>query len=316
MCTAIRFTDGRGSMYFGRNLDWGESYGERVVVTPRGFTPPAAFEASRPTEHAVIGMGIVAEGMPLYFDCANEAGLAVAGLNFPGFACYEAGPVSDRRNIAAYEFPLWVTGRFRSVEEVTRALEDVAIVAKPVNDSYPISLLHWLIGDAGCSVVVECTESGVHVYDDEVDVLTNQPEFCWHRENLRNYLALSSGMPQTTRWREAELSPFGTGFGMQGLPGGYSSAARFVRAADLNAHYPEKETERENVTRLFRTLLGASMVEGAASMADGSFEKTLYTGGFSTRTNTYYYATYDDPAIRAVSLDEQSAGADDLLIVE
>ena len=39
MCTGVRFTDGKGNMYFGRNLDWSCSYGERVVITPRGYKP-------------------------------------------------------------------------------------------------------------------------------------------------------------------------------------------------------------------------------------------------------------------------------------
>lgn len=34
MCTGIRFTDKNGAMYFGRNLDWTQGYGEKVVVTP------------------------------------------------------------------------------------------------------------------------------------------------------------------------------------------------------------------------------------------------------------------------------------------
>ncbi len=33
-------------------------------------------------------------------------------------------------------------------------------------------------------------------------------------------------------------------------------------------------------------------------MADGSYEKTIYTGGFSSATGTYYYNTYDDPTIK------------------
>lgn len=315
MCTAIRFTDNAGSMYFGRNLDWSSSYGERVVITPHKFTLHSAFGPVRSIEYAIIGMGIIAEETPLYFDCANEAGLAIAGLNFPGFSQYEKEVVPDKHNIATYEFPLWVAGFHRTVDEVVKDLEDVAIVAKPVNDAYPVAQLHWLIGDAERSVTVEYTDSGMHVYENDIDVLTNQPEFPWHRENLRNYLALDSGVPQTAHWGAAELIPFGTGFGMNGLPGGYSSAARFTRVAYLNAHYPCKGTEQDNVTRMFRTLGGVSMVEGAVSMADGAFEKTLYTGGFSSKTNTYYYASYDDPTIRAFPLDEESSNGDHLVVL-
>ena len=42
MCTGIRFTSTSGAMYFGRNLDWTQGYGERVVMTPPAARVPAA----------------------------------------------------------------------------------------------------------------------------------------------------------------------------------------------------------------------------------------------------------------------------------
>ena len=32
MCTAIRFSDGQGNMYLGRNLDWSVGYGQIVLM--------------------------------------------------------------------------------------------------------------------------------------------------------------------------------------------------------------------------------------------------------------------------------------------
>lgn len=244
------------------------------------------------------------KGVPLYFDCGNEAGLAIAGLNFPGYADYENEAVEGKVNIAAYEFPLWIAMKFGSVDEVEQALADVAIVAKPINDKYPVSMLHWLIGDSKRSIVVEYTANGLEIFHNDVDVLTNQPGFAWHRENLRNYMNLESEMPENVTWREAEMKPFGSGAMMRGLPGDYYSTSRFVRAAYLNTHYPTKSTEEENVSRLFHTLSGVAMIEGAARMEDGEYEKTIYTSVFSSATQTYYYNTYEDPEIKAVSLKE------------
>ena len=120
--------------------------------------------------------------------------------------------------------------------------------------------------------------------------------------SLRNYMNLESEMPENVTWREAEMKPFGSGAMMRGLPGDYYSTSRFVRAAYLNTHYPTKSTEEENVSRLFHTLSGVAMIEGAARMPDGEYEKTIYTGGFSSATQTYYYNTYEDPEIKGVSL--------------
>ena len=128
MCTGIRFTDGQGNMYFGRNLDWRCGYGEHVVITPTGWSPNSPFGAIDAISRPVYGMGIVAENTPLYFDCANDAGLAVAGLNFPGYAQYESAPVQGKTNVCAWEFPLWVVANFQKVDEVKAALAETAIV--------------------------------------------------------------------------------------------------------------------------------------------------------------------------------------------
>ena len=101
MCTGVRFADAAGNLYFGRNLDWCESYGEGVVITPRGASIPTQFLGSLSREHACVGMGIVVGGVPCYFDCANEAGLAIAGLNFPGYAQFAEAPEKGAVNVAA-----------------------------------------------------------------------------------------------------------------------------------------------------------------------------------------------------------------------
>ncbi len=313
MCTGVRFSDEAGNMYFGRNLDWSTPYGQKVVITPRGYKYKPAFVDEGSDSPALIGMGIIAENTPLYFDCANEHGLAVAGLNFPGYAKYSDSAVDGKTNIAAYEFPLWVALNFKTVDEAEKALKDVVIVAKPINDQYPVSELHWIIGDAKRSIVVEYTENGIEIFENDVDILTNQPGYGWHKENLRNYMNLFPEMPKEVKWRKAKFTPFGSGSLIRGLPGGFYSTDRFVRVAYFNTHYPVQSDEASNVSRLFHTLTGVAMIDGAAAMADGNYEKTIYTGGYSTATKTYYYSTYEDPAIKSVSMNDCDLDSSDLI---
>ena len=309
MCTGIRFTDDKNNMYFGRNLDWSTGYGQKIVITPKGYQYKSAFLGEMNPKNAIIGMGIISQDQsgrdtPLYFDCANEAGLAIAGLNFPGYAEYEKTAIDGKTNVAAYEFPLWVVANFTTVDEVEEALKNVAIVAKPINEKFPVSMLHWLIGDKTRSIVVEYTDKGMEIFHNDPDVLTNQPGYAWHQENLRNYMNLLSFQPEKVVWgTKTTMRPFGSGSLMRGIPGDYYSPSRFVRVAYLNTHYPAKSTEEENVSRLFHTLAGVAMIDGAAAMGDGNFEKTVYTGGYSAATKTYYYNTYEDPAIKSAKLD-------------
>ena len=313
MCTGARFSDGEGNMYFGRNLDWSTPYGQKVVVTPRGYKYKSAFLGEMEKSPAIIGMGIIAENTPLYFDCANENGLAIAGLNFPGYTKYETSAVDGKTNVAAYEFPLWVALNFNTVDEAEEALKNVAVIAKPINNQYPVSELHWIIGDAKRSIVVEYTDRGMEIFENDVDILTNQPGYGWHKENLRNYMNLFPQMPKEVKWSKATMTAFGSGSLLRGLPGGFYSTDRFVRVAYFNTHYPVQPDEASNVSRLFHTLTGVAMIDGGAAMADGAFEKTIYTGGYSTRTKTYYYSTYEDPAIKSVAMGDCDLDSSELI---
>lgn len=317
MCTAVRFSDSKGNLYLGRNLDWPSSYGQFTVITPRDFQYTSPFLGEqKPKNGALIGMAIIEHNIPLYFDCANESGLAVAGLNFSGYAHYATDAIAGKANVAAYEFPLWLAMNFATVDEAEAALKNVAIIDHPVSPQYPTSPLHWFIGDARRSIVVEYTENGLEIFHDDVDVLTNQPGYNWHRENLRNYMNLSSDYPKNTKWSTAEITPFGSGPCMRGLPGDYYPSSRFVRAAYLNTHYPTKDNEPANISRLFHTLASVSMIEGAAITQDGKSEATIYTSGYSSASKTYYYSTYDNPAIRSVSMLDHHLDSADLISVK
>ena len=137
MCTGMRFNDAEGNMFFGRNLDWTFDYGERVLVVPRGFKPASPFGATAECSHALIGMGLAEQGQPMLFDAGNDAGLAVAGLNFPGYARYESAPQEGKTNVSAWEFPLWVCANFESVDQVVDALQTTAIVDEPIASQWP-----------------------------------------------------------------------------------------------------------------------------------------------------------------------------------
>ena len=219
MCTGVRFSDDEGNTYFGRNLDWSFSYGETILVTPRGYHYDTVFGAGgKAKPNAVIGVGVVMADRPMYFDCANEHGLAIAGLNFPGYASFVHEPVEGTENVATFEFPLWVARNFDSVDEVEEALRNVTLVSQIVPGQQE-SLLHWSIGDGKRSIVVEQMADGMHVHHDDVDVLTNQPTFDFHMENLRNYMCVSNEMAEPTSWGKASLTAWGAGVGMHGIPG-------------------------------------------------------------------------------------------------
>lgn len=105
MCTSIRFTDNSGHMYLGRNLDWSFDYGQQVRVMTRGFHIPYSFIDDASAAHAVIGMCIDYKNYPMFFDCGNDAGLAVAGLNFPAMPSMPRARLMERPISRPMSFP-------------------------------------------------------------------------------------------------------------------------------------------------------------------------------------------------------------------
>ena len=240
----------------------------------------------------------------MLFRSANEDGLYCAGLSFAGgFGVYR-DPEEGKTNIASFEMPLWVCGTFSSVDEVEEALADAVITNDSFSSALEPSSLHWFVADAERSIVVEQDADGLKVSHDGFDVLTNQPEFRFHCENMRNYVHLDNAWTPEVTLREEHLTAMGVGPSMMGLPGDPSAISRFVCVAILNALYPDEEGEKANVARLFRTLGAVSMVKGHCRQESGDFEYTFYTGGYSSASKTYYYSTYEDPALRTVTFDD------------
>ena len=118
MCTAITYKT--KDHYFGRTLDLEYTYEEQVTVTPRNYEFRFRMKKTMKSHYAIIGMAMVEDNYPLYYEATNEYGLSMAGLNFPGNAVYFK-PRSDRTNIASFELIPWILSQYRSLGSVIDA---------------------------------------------------------------------------------------------------------------------------------------------------------------------------------------------------
>ena len=125
MCTAMAYQT--KDHYFGRNLDLDCSYGETVTVTPRHYLFAFRQAPAMPRHYAIIGMAHLAGGYPLYYDATNEAGLSMAGLNFPGNAVYRPA-ARGKDNVTPFELIPWILGQCASLGEARRLLDRVNLL--------------------------------------------------------------------------------------------------------------------------------------------------------------------------------------------
>ena len=307
MCTAINVVAGEN--YFGRNLDYEHDFGEKIVITPRDYK--FGFSESH---YAMIGMALPVNGYPLYFDATNEKGLSMAGLNFPGNACYMPRK-EDKLNIASFEIIPWILSLCADVDEAEKLLENANVTDEAFRDDMPPSPLHWIIGDKKRTITVEQTEAGLKVYDNPVGVLSNNPTFDMHMLNLTNYLNLTNEEPTNRFSDKVELPTYCKGMGGIGLPGDLSSMSRFVRAAfvKLNSIFGESETEK--VRQFFHILYSVYQQRGCCKVGD-EYEITNYTSCCNADRGIYYYTTYNNGAINGVDMFKEKLDSDEIIVYD
>ncbi len=299
MCTALSFKT--KDHYFGRTLDLDCSYGEEVCILPRRF-PWSFREMGELREHyAMIGMATVVEGLPLFYEAANEHGLGMAGLNFPGNAYY--APVAEGKdNIAPFEFLPWILGKCRTVEEAKALLARINLSNIPFSDRLPLSPLHWMICDRNSSIVVEAMRDGLHIDDNPVGVMTNNPPFPHHLMNLANYRNLRVDNGEDAFSGMVAPESYCQGLGAVGLPGDASSMSRFVRAAFGRAHSVCEEDEASSVGQFFHLLSSVEMIRGLCLTDTGKWDITGYTSCINLDRGRYYYTTYTSRTVHCVDL--------------
>lgn len=309
MCTAASYCS--KDHYFGRNLDLEYSYHEQVAVTPRNY--PFHFRRMGTIDHhpAIIGMAFVVGGMPLYYDAMNEKGLGAAGLNFP-YNCDFRKPEEGKDNVASFELIPWILCRCSTTDEARKLLENANITDDQVSEKLPPNPLHWMISDGDTAIVVEQTKTGLHVYDDPVGVMTNNPTFDMQMNRLCDYRNLTADQGTSSFGGGLELGAYSRGMGAMGLPGDLSSASRFAKVAFTRMNSVSGPSESEGVSQFFHILGSVEQQRGCCKLGEDKYEITIYSSCCNLDKGIYYYRTYENSQISAVDMHHEDLEADTL----
>ena len=308
MCTAITYKT--KDHYFGRNLDLESTYHETITITPRFYPFQFCYTGKVTEHHAMIGMATVSDNYPLYYEATNEYGLSMAALNFPGNAKYF--PYQDNaENVTPFEFIPWILSQCKTLDDARIHLQKLNLVNTAFSEEYPTSPLHWMISDKTGSITVESTEEGLNIFDNPVGVLTNNPTFTFHLQNLGNYINLSREEPIARFWSDYEIVPYSRGMGAIGLPGDLSSASRFIKAVFTKLHSTSGDSEEESVSQFFHILNAVAQQRGCVKIGD-KYEVTVYSSCCNTDKCIYYYTTYENSQMTAIHLFHEDLAASKL----
>ncbi|MBS5854440.1 MAG: choloylglycine hydrolase [Clostridia bacterium] len=302
MCTCINFKT--KDNYFGRNLDLEYRFNEKVVITPRNYKFNLKNGTSITSKYSMIGMATVVSNYPLYAEATNEKGLSMAGLYFPKNACFFKEE-DNKLNLSPYELILYFLGLYSSISEIKKDIANLNITNTPFSKEMPVSDLHWMISDESECIVIEQMEDGLKVYNNPIGVLTNNPPFEYHLNNINNYSNLSPYNSENTFSNKINLNQYGQGMGAIGLPGDNSPASRFIRASFNKLNSKCEDDEKSSVTQFFHILDSVSMVQGTTITKENKNDITTYSCCINTSKGIYYYKTYTNNQIIAIKMSEK-----------
>lgn len=316
MCTGLMLKTKDGNHLFGRNMDIEFSFNQSIIFLPRNYVGVNT-ETGRRVEpkYAVLGMGTVFNSYPTFADGFNEKGLAAAGLNFPQYAYYPLEEEEGKINVPQYDFLLWILANFETVDELKEALKNTLIVDETISKKVSNSTLHWMVTDiTGKAIVIEQSKEGLKVFDNHVGVLTNSPTFDWHITNLNQYVNLRYSHADELTLGEQNLKALGVGTGLVGLPGDFTPASRFVRAAFLRDAMIKNSQDTIDMTEFFHILNNVAMINGSVLTAANKKDITQYSSCMNLEEQTYSYNTYENNQINVIDMKKEDINGTEMKI--
>lgn len=181
-------------------------------------------------------------------------------------------------------------------------LDRMNLVGTPFSEQLPSAQLHWIIADRNAAITVECMADGMHIHENPVGVLTNNPPFETQMFLLNNYQGLSPKQPENTFAEQLQLQSYSRGMGALGLPGDLSSASRFAKVAFTKMNSKSGDSEAESISQFFHILGSVDQQRGCCEVTDGKYEITLYTSCCNADKGIYYYTTYENHQITGVDM--------------
>eukprot|EP00755_Sulcionema_specki_P020919 Sspe_Gene.73141::Locus_43956_Transcript_1_2_Confidence_0.667_Length_1606::g.73141::m.73141/K01442/E3.5.1.24; choloylglycine hydrolase len=282
-----------------------------LEIHPRGEAVPNNCDkgAGFTAKHGFAS--IHAEGVGVAMNGMNEHGLSVSVHAFRGGST-RAPSANTTFTVCLDDYAMYVLGTFASVRELLVHLPHLAVASR----SDDLGLM-YAIADASDSIVVDYQGGTLHIHNNTVGVLTNDPEFPWHLRNLGNYLNLSprQAMVPSSILYQTEVgavpSALSHGQNLLGMPGDSSPPSRFVRAFYSRefAMYNQPPTTLEESLVMATSLLNSlHITKGtvAENAGDSSFDFTQVTLLKVPATRHIIFRTYFNMAWKLVDLSKVS----------
>lgn len=262
-CTTMIYTDTSGRAYQGRTNEFVGALPDTLTYFPAGtsfqsFGPAGQAGVAYAASHAILAVtlsGMVpGSDQPTLHEAMNDQGLTFTTNSLDGNVSPDVAGSPAGKLLSATDLGTWALSQFATVKEVKQALDGGAVAVWlpkiPALGPHDMPTHFAMFDRTGAGIVIEWTDGKTTVYDNPVGVMTNDPPFPWHLQNLNFYAYLTNLDKNSGQFGKLKVAAPDSGGNMSGLPGNETSVGRFVKAA-YYSHFAEKAaTPREAILTL------------------------------------------------------------------
>jgi len=316
-CTSFTLPGTDGGYVYGRSMEFGVPLKSALIFIPRGFNIQGVGTNSVPgtglnwqSKYAVAGLNAL--GQPVVVDGINEKGMTGGLLNAPNTAVYQNTPTGESANsIASYQMLLYALSNFATVDEAKAGFQQIQVNSSPLAAYKGVVQVRMTLHDAkGKSIVVEYLKGQLVVTDNPTGVMTNDPAFTWHLNNIGNYANLTPVERDPLKINGASFAPPSSGSGLHGLPGDSLSTSRFIRAVAFVSGAPKTLTSAQQVNTAWHIVNNFDIPPGSIRLPSsnpygggaGGYETTEWSVVADTKNLIYQVKTYGNQTIQQFDL--------------
>lgn len=260
MCTTLMTFDAEGKAYLGRGIEYAHLLPENITYMPAGtavesVTPDGKQGKTFKTQYPILAF--VAPAIPTakyqaVFQGTNDQGL---GFSSNTLTNSSAPPVGNdpSKILSVGDLGIWILASFKNVPEVKAAMlsgeTEFWLPLVPDFGNTPYQEHFGVFDKNGEAIVIEFQHGKLNVYDNPAYVMTNQPEFPWHLENLNNY-SFSNLNQNEGQFGRLHVASTDAGNALAAIPSAQTSAGRFVKAAFYSNFVRKAKTPDEAIVTL------------------------------------------------------------------
>ena len=285
MCTRI-LSNEEAPIITARTFDFPESTNPIIYILPRNIERKGSVDSKPLVWKSKYGSVITAAYRGFTMDGVNEKGLGCHFLNLAGSKLPKLN--NETYNIQFIQLSQYVLDVCKDTKEIKNAISNIGIEPVPLPPELPgeeVSMHLAFEDNTGDSLIVEFVDGEIQFHEGkEHVVMTNDPNYKLHIENLANYDFSKASMEMP-------------------LPGNVAPKDRFIRARYFQRLIPKGLSQADKVMSTLAVARNVSVPFGAPYRDFGTYD-THYRTIVDSSNVIYYWESTRSPNLFHINLQE------------